>query len=144
MLIKQLTVFLENESGRLAEVTRVLGKAGINISALSIADTTEYGILRLIVNDPVGAAGILKKDGFSVGTAEVIGITIDDSPGSLARVLNTLEENNISIEYMYAFTGSSKAGMANVVIKVEDFNKAVDILMGSGVNIMPPDEAYRP
>ena len=63
MLIKQLTVFLENESGRLAEVTRVLGKAGINISALSIADTTEYGILRLIVNDPVGAAGIL-KDGF--------------------------------------------------------------------------------
>jgi hypothetical protein len=144
MLIKQLTVFLENESGRLAEVTRVLGKAGINISALSIADTTEYGILRLIVNDPVGAAGILKKDGFSVGTAEVIGITIDDSPGSLARVLNTLEENNISIEYMYAFTGSSKAGMANVVIKVEDLNKAVDILMGSGVNIMPPDEAYRP
>lgn len=143
MLIKQLTVFLENQSGRLAEVTRVLGNAGINISALSIADTTEYGILRLIVNDPVGAAGILKKDGFSVGTTDVIGITIGDTPGSLARVLSILEENNISIEYMYAFTGSSKAGMANVVIKVEDLNKAVDTLMGAGVSIMPPDEAYK-
>lgn len=143
MLIKQLTIFLENQSGRLAEVTRVLGSAGINISALSIADTTEYGILRLIVNDPVGAAGILKKDGFSVGVTDVIGITIDDTPGSLARVLNTLEENNISIEYMYAFTGSSKAGMANVVIKVEDLSRAVDILMSAGVDIIPADEVYK-
>lgn len=143
MLIKQLTVFLENKSGRLAEVTRVLGDAGINISALSIADTEDYGILRLIVNDPEGAADILKKDGFSVGTTDVIGITIDDTPGSLARVLAILDKHNISIEYMYAFTGSSHVGKANVVIKVEDLKKAVDILTGSGVNIMPPDEAYR-
>ena len=143
MLIKQLTVFLENKSGRLAEVTKVLGEAGINISALSIADTENYGILRLIVNNPAEAAAILKKDGFSVGTTDVIGITIDDTPGSLAKVLNVLDRNNVSIEYMYAFTGSTHAGKANVVIKVEDLNKAMEILKGSGVDIMPPNEAYR-
>jgi len=143
MLIQQLTIFLENQFGRLAEVTRVLANAGINIRALSIADTSEYGILRLIVNDPINAAGILKKEGFSVGVADVIGITISDTPGSLARVLAILEENNISIEYMYAFTGSSKVGMANVVIKVEDLNKAVDILKGAGVSVMTPDEVNK-
>lgn len=142
MLIRQLSVFLENESGRLAEVTRFLANSGINISALSLADTTEYGILRLIVNDPDNAARVLKKDGFSVGTTEVIGITIDDSPGSLARVLTILEEAHISIEYMYAFTGSSKAGKANVVIKTEDPNKAVDTLIGSGVDVMQPNDVY--
>ena len=94
MLIKQLTVFLENESGRLAEVTRVLGNAGINISALSIADTTEYGILRAHCQWIPTVRQPSLKDGFSVGTTEVIGITIDDTPGSLSRVLGIMEERH--------------------------------------------------
>jgi hypothetical protein len=143
MLVKQVSVFLENKSGRLAEVTRVLGEAGIDISALSIADTTEFGILRLIVNNPDRAVGVLKDSGFSVGTTEVIAISVDDQPGGLARALSILEKNGIGIEYMYAFLGSARTGKAIVIIRVEESARAIEALSASDVDIMPSADIYR-
>ena len=143
MLVKQVSVFLENKSGRLAEVTRVLGESGIDISALSIADTTEFGILRLILNNPDDAVAILKNNGFSVGTTDVIAISVEDIPGGLSQALNILEKNNIGIEYMYAFTGSTKTGKAIVIIRVEDSDRAVEVLMNSGIDVMPSKDIYR-
>jgi hypothetical protein len=131
MFVKQVSVFLENKSGRLAKVTRILGENNINISALSIADTTEYGILRLIVNNPDKAVEVLRKSGFSVRTTDVIGILVDDSPGGLAKVLCYLDENNIDIQYMYAFLGNVGKGKALVIIKVENAKKTVDLLLKS-------------
>lgn len=143
MLVKQVSVFLENKSGRLAEVTRIMGEAGIDISALSIADTSEFGILRLILNNPDLAVTVLKNNGFSVGTTEVIAISVEDIPGGLSQVLSILELNNIGIEYMYAFTGSTKTGKAIVILRVEDSDRAVEILVDSGIDVMPSKEIYR-
>ena len=143
MLVKQVSVFLENKSGRLAEVSRVLGQENIDISALSIADTTEYGILRLIVNKPEEAVEALKNSGFSVGTTDVIAICVSDKPGGLAEALNHLEQNRIGIEYMYAFLGSNGLGKAIVILRVEDTSKAIEILKSTGVDIMPSSEIYR-
>lgn len=143
MLVKQVSVFLENKSGRLAEVSRVLGEKNIDISALSIADTTEYGILRLIVSNPDAAVEALKEHGFSVGTTEVIAISVSDKPGGLAEALNCLEQNDVGIEYMYAFLGSNGVGKAIVLLRVEDIKKAIDVLKKENVDIMPSSEIYR-
>lgn len=143
MLVKQVSVFLENKSGRLAEVSRILGEKNIDISALSIADTTEYGILRLIVNKPEVAVEALKENGFSVRTTEVIAICISDRPGGLAEALDRLEQNQIGIEYMYAFLGNNGLGKAIVILRVEDTEKSIEILQNAGVDIMPSTEIYR-
>lgn len=143
MLVKQVSVFLENKSGRLAEVSRVLGENGIDISALSIADTTEFGILRLIVNKPDDAVEVLKDGGFSVGTTEVIAIAVNDKPGGLSAALSCLESYNIGIEYMYAFIGSSNSGKAMVILRVENPIAAIDALKKSAIDVMPSAEIYR-
>jgi hypothetical protein len=142
MQVKQVSVFIENISGRLAEVSRVLGQNNVNIRALSIADTSEFGILRLIVNDPDLAASLLKKDGFSVGTTEVIAICVDDSPGGLTDALTCLEHNEIGIEYMYAFIGSSDPEKALVILRVEDTEKAIEVLNNCGIDTVPPNKIY--
>lgn len=143
MLVKQVSVFLENKSGRLAEVSRILGKKNIDISALSIADTTEYGILRLIVNKPEEAVVALKENGFSVRTTDVIAISVSDKPGGLAKALDQLELNQIGIEYMYAFLGNNGLGKAIVILRVEDTESAIEILKNEDIDIMPSDEIYR-
>ena len=143
MFVKQVSVFLENKLGRLAEVSHVLGQNNIDISALSIADTTEYGVLRLIVNRPEKAAEILKEDGFSVTTTDVIAISVGDRPGGLTKALDCLHQNHVDIEYMYAFIGRSETGKATVILRVEDTEKAVDVLKKSGIDIMPSSEIYR-
>ena len=102
MKVKQISVFLENKSGRLAEVTRTLGKHDINIRALSIADTTDFGILRLIVNKPADANRILREEGFMVSETEVIAVDVPDRPGGLADVLEMLGKVGVNIEYLYA------------------------------------------
>ncbi len=107
MKVEQISVFLENKAGRLAEVTRSLGEAGINIRALSLADTTDFGILRLIVDNYDAAREMLKSKGFTVGKTEVVAIEVPDHPGGLAQVLNTLAQANINVEYMYAFVQHS-------------------------------------
>lgn len=143
MLVKQVSVFLENKSGRLAEVSKVLGEAGIDISALSIADTTEFGILRLIVSRPDEAVEVLRQNGFSVGTTEVIAVSVSDKPGGLAQALQTLEQESIGIEYMYAFIGNTAIGKAIVILKVENESKAITILQNNGIDVMPSEEIYR-
>lgn len=141
-MAKQISVFLENKSGRLAHVTKVLGDAGINIRALSIADTSDFGILRLIVNDPVKAYKILKEEGFTASETEVIAVRMPDSPGGLAKVLDQMSEENLNIEYLYAFLGMS-GNEALVVFKVEDIEKAKIAFNAKGINFMQEQELYQ-
>jgi hypothetical protein len=103
MKVEQISIFLENKAGRLAEVTRILGEGGINIRALSLADTSDFGILRLIVNDHEKAKKILKEHGFTVGRTEVVAVEVEDRPGGLSSILQILYEAGINVEYMYAF-----------------------------------------
>lgn len=125
-MIKQLSVFIENKPGRLAEVTGYLAEAGINIHALCIADTTDFGILRLIVQDANAAKKVLKEHGLTVKTTDVVGVSLTHKPGSLSGVLRELEKADVSIEYMYAFTSRSKDYDAIVVFCLSDQEKAME------------------
>ena len=142
MKVKQISIFLENKSGRLAQVTRALGENSINIRALSIADTTDFGILRLIVNDPEKAYLILKDKGFTVSATDVIAVEVADKPGGLAEVLQLLDRSGINIEYLYAFLQKS-ASAALVVFRVEQLDEAVKVLQASGTRILSGDEVYK-
>lgn len=126
MITKQVSVFLENKSGRLNEVTRILGEAGINISAFSIADSSDFGVLRMIVPDPDKAVAILREHLFSVQITPVIIITSPNKPGSLSRLLNILSEDGIFIEYIYAF--SMNENSAVIVIRPSDINRCLHAL----------------
>jgi len=141
MKVEQISIFLENKSGRLAEVATVLAKAGINIRALSLADTTDFGILRLIVNDTEKAKQVLKDSGFTVGKTEVIGIEVADRPGGLAEILNVMKENAINVEYMYAFVQKS-AGNAIIIFRFDELEKAIEVLHKAGIRIMKGEEIY--
>lgn len=139
MKVKQISVFLENKSGRMAELTQVLGNANINIRALSIADTSDFGILRLIVNKPTAAYEVLKNAGFTVSITDVIAVEIKDQPGGLGDVLKILESNGINIEYLYAFITKSSSD-ALVVFRVEQVDAAIALLAENHVNVI--DEAH--
>jgi hypothetical protein len=140
--VKQISVFLENKSGRLAEVTKIFGENDIDISALSIADTTDFGILRLIVNDPEKAEKVLKENGFTVSSTNVIAIGVEDKPGGLSKALEILEAHSIGIEYMYAFVGK-KSDEALVLLRVEDCSKAVEVLTKGGIEVLSSDKVYK-
>ncbi|HEX3043571.1 MAG TPA: ACT domain-containing protein [Bacillota bacterium] len=135
MKIKQISVFLENKSGRLAKVTKLLGDNGINIRALSIADTSDFGILRLIVNDPDKALQILKTGDFTVSETDIIAVQVPDQPGGLAKILALLDSHKLNIEYMYAFVGKSGAN-AVVVFRVENPDRSLAILQQEGVALL--------
>jgi hypothetical protein len=141
-MAKQLSVFLENKAGRLARVTRVLGEASINIRALSIADTSDFGILRIIVNDPLRAYTILKEAGFTVSETEVIAVRVQDTPGGLAAVLEQMSEASLNIEYLYAFLGTSEKD-ALVIFKVEDIKKARVAFKEKGIQFLEEQELYQ-
>lgn len=141
MPIDQISIFLENRNGRLADVTRLLASNEIDISALSIADTADFGILRLIVNDPDKAYKILKEHDYAVSRTNVIAIAVEDRPGGLAEVLEILESRNIDVEYMYAFVGRN-ANKALVIIRVDAGEKALSLLQEKGVMVLTPKEAY--
>ena len=143
MFVKQISIFLENKLGRLADVTRTLADNGIDISALSIADTTNFGILRLIVNNPEVAETKLKDNGFLVGIAGVIAIAVEDVPGALATALEKLSGKDIEIEYMYAFVGKTQ-NRAMVILKIENDNgeKAIRLFKEGGVQVLSPEEVY--
>lgn len=141
-MAKQISVFLENKAGRLSHVTRVLGEAGINIRALSIADTSDFGILRLIVNDPDKAYRILKEAGFTVSETEVIAVQVPDSPGGLATVLEQMTVENLNIEYLYAFLGTT-GDDALVIFKVEDINRARNIFTEKGIKFLDEKILYQ-
>ncbi|MHB8964173.1 MAG: ACT domain-containing protein [Saccharofermentanales bacterium] len=141
MLVKQISVFLENKSGRLAEVTKTLSSNKIDIRALYIADTTEYGILRMIVDKPDEAMELLKKSGFTVSTTNVIAIAVADTPGTLDDALEILSANKISIEYLYAFVGRASSD-AIVVIRVEDPETAIRVLEAENIRVIGSKEVY--
>lgn len=141
MLVKQISVFLENKSGRLAEVTKTLGNNKIDIRALYIADTTEYGILRMIVDQPEKALQALTDSGFTVSSTNVIAIAIEDHPGTLDQALETLSEGSISVDYLYAFVGRSSTD-AIVIIRVENPQLALDKLEQTGIRVLSSKEVY--
>ncbi len=141
MKVKQISVFLENEAGRLADVTRSLGRNAINIRALSIADTSDFGILRLIVDKPQEAVHVLKDRGFMVSETEVIAVDIPDRPGGLADVLEILGREGINIEYLYAFIGSVSE-KALVIFRVENCEEAMKILRENNIHVLDGKEVY--
>lgn len=141
MKVKQLSIFLENQSGRLAEVMQSLGKENVNIRALSLADTSGFGILRLILNDIQKGKEVLRGHGFTVSETDVLGVEIPDRPGGLASVLGILAENDINIEYMYAFVQKNSEN-AVVIFRIEDIDNAIEALQAKGVNILKAQDLY--
>ena len=141
MKVEQISIFLENKAGRLAEVTGILGKAGINIRALALADTSDFGILRLIVNDHEKAKQVLKEHGFTVGRTEVVAVEVEDRPGGLNNILQILFENGINVEYMYAFVQQSGQN-AVIIFRFDDIDNAVDVLMQNGVTVIGGEKLY--
>lgn len=142
MAISQISVFVENRPGRLADITAVLAKNSIDIRALSVADTSDYGILRLIVNDPESAVRVLKDEGMTASATQVLGIIIPDEPGGLARAIKVLSDAQISVEYAYAFITPS-VGNAYVIIRVEDNDKAAEILKSAGIALIEQDDIFK-
>ena len=142
MAISQISVFVENRPGRLADITAVLAKNSIDIRALSVADTSDYGILRLIVNDPKSAVEALRSEGMTASATQVLGIIIPDEPGGLARAIKVLSDEQISVEYAYAFITPS-VGNAYVIIRVEDNDKASKILKGAGIELIEQDDIFK-
>lgn len=135
MYIKQISIFIENKPGRLLSVTKILEENGIDIRALSVSDTKDFGILRLIVNDPDKACEALRKADCTVTLTEVIGIGIKDHPGGLAEAVSILDAKNINIEYMYAFI-SRTDDIAYVILRVENNSKAVEALEEKGISVI--------
>ncbi len=142
MQLKQISVFLENKSGRLSRVTQILKEANIDILALCVADSNEYGIVRMIVDKPAKAMEELEKSKFTVSLTNVIGVTIPDSAGGLATVIDLLAKQNISMEYIYAFT-SRKIGEAIIILRVEDTQSAIEILTDHHVKLITHNEIIR-
>ena len=140
MKAKQLSVFLENKSGRLTEVTEALGAAGVNLSAMSIADNSDFGILRCVVSDPEKAYKVLKEQHFAVKITDVIGFTCPNTAGSLAIVLRHLSDNGIFIEYMYSFANGN---VANVVIRPTDLDACDKILTDFKVDLLAASDLYQ-
>ncbi len=141
MLIKQISIFVENKPGRLAEVTALISKANIDIRALSIADTTNFGILRLIVDQPDKAQKVLKEGGFTVSITDVMGIVVKDTPGGLYPAIQVLSDEGVTVEYMYAFVNASK-DEAYVILRVEDTGRAIEILTRNNITLVDPETLY--
>jgi len=138
-MVSQISVFLENKSGRLAEVCKLLGDSGLNIRALSLADTLDFGILRLMVNDPDKAVKALRDGGFTVKESQVLVVEVHDEPGGLSNVLEALSGEGVNVEYMYAFVEKS-GDKALVVFRVEEPDKAAKLLSGRGVRMVTDEE----
>ena len=135
MAIKQLTVFVQNKKGTVVSVTDILSKNNINLRALSIAETQDFGILRLIVNDEVTAERVLADEGYLIKTIDVLGVKIGDQPGKLTAALDILDKADINVEYLYAFMARTEKH-AYVVLRVEDNAAAEAALTGAGFHMI--------
>ena len=142
MKVKQISVFLENKSGRLEEVTKILAQHSVDIRALSLADTRDYGILRIIVNDYTKAYRLLKDSGFTVQETDVVAAEVPDKPGGLAGILRALNEKKISVEYMYAFV-ERKGDKAIMIFRFENVDQAIEALKGSDVRLLKGEDVYK-
>ena len=139
MRVEQIAVFLENKSGRLAEITSILAQNDINIRALSVADTADFGILRLIVDKVEKAKAALKQNGFTVGKTTVIAVEVPDRTGGLAGVLKVVEGAGLNVEYMYAFV--NKTGEDAVLIfRFDEIDRAIEVLQDSGFTILTGEQ----
>jgi hypothetical protein len=142
MKVRQISVFIENRAGRLETVARLLGEAGINIRALALADTSDFGILRLIVSQPHEAQRLLKANRFTIKLTDVIAVEVPDTPGGLARVLGLLGTQGMNVEYMYGFVEKT-SDQAVLVFRFDDLARAIDILQQGGVRILKEEEVLK-
>jgi len=141
MKVEQLSIFLENKPGGLEQVTRILKDAEINIRTLSLADTTDFGILRLIVNDVDAAALVLKTQGLRVSRTTVVAVEVPDRPGGLHGILEVLSRNGINIEYLYAFVEKSGRN-AVIIFRFDDPDTAIEVLQKNGLTVLPGAKLY--
>jgi hypothetical protein len=139
--IKQISVFVENQPGKLAELTRLIADAGIDLRTLSLADTRDFGILRIIVNKPDEAEKLLTENGWTYKSAPVIGVKVPDRPGGVAEVLEAITAAKVNVEYMYAFVNRIP-GRADTVFRVDDIETTLKALTEHGIEILSPEEAY--
>ena len=142
MKVEQISIFIENKSGRLAEVTQILGEAGVNIRALSLADTSDFGILRLIVDKTDLAKSALKKHRFTVNKTEVVAVEVPDRPLGLAGILQILNRGQVNVEYMYAF-GERCGGNAILVFRFDNLEEAIKVLTDNGVTVLRGEQVYQ-
>lgn len=141
-MIKQLSVFIENKKGRLAKITGILAQAGIDLVALSIADTTNFGIMRCIVKNPDKAIKVLKEGGFTASLAEVFVVQVPDEPGGLSTVLKALDEADISVEYLYSFVWTPDEN-ALILFRVEDIESALDKLEQNNIKLLRAKDIFQ-
>ena len=135
MAIEQISVFLENKSGRLAEVTRLLGEGGVNLRAMTIADTADFGILRLVANNSKKALEVLDQGGFTAKVTEVLAVEVPDKPGGLAQVMRVFSENGVNIEYLYVSLERTKEN-AVIIFKVADIDRGTKVLKAHDFNLV--------
>ena len=141
MKVEQISIFIENKSGRLAEVTKVLGEAGVNIRALSLADTSDFGILRLIVDKTDVAQSALKERGFTVSKTEVVAVEVPDRPLGLYSILQVLDQSSVNVEYMYAFV--ERCGENAVIIfRFDNAEEAIRVLTENGMTVLQGQRVY--
>ena len=138
--VQQLSVFLENREGRVEDVLDVLAKSNVNIVALSLADTSDYGMLRMIVSDPHKGRMALKEVGITSMLTDVVALRVPHATGSLSKAMHQIVDGEVNIEYMYAFANGDDAA---AVLKSDDAARVIDILKGSGFDVYSADEAYR-
>ena len=136
MIIKQISIFMENTTGRLADVTALLAQAGINLRAISIADTTDFGILRMVADQPDEAVKLLKEQGFTARETDVIAVEVPDQPGALATIMALFRDEGVNIEYLYASLEHS-ADKAVIVLKVDDVAAGLAMLQKNGYSTVP-------
>ncbi len=141
MRAEQISVFLENKAGRLAEVTAILSEADVNIRALALADTSDFGVLRLIVDNNVKAVKALKNRGFTVGRTDVLAVEVEDKPGGLHRILDMLHKAQINVEYMYAFVQHSGEN-AVMIFRFDNIDEAVRVLEENNVKVINGSKVY--
>ena len=142
MKVEQISIFIENKSGRLAEVTRILGDAGINIRTLSLADTSDFGILRLIVDQTDKAKEALKAEGFTVNKTEVVAVEVPDKPKGLYSILAVLDRHEVNVEYMYAFVERCGEN-AVIVFRFDDVENAINVLLKNNINVLKGERVYQ-
>ena len=142
MFIDQISVFMENKKGRLSSLTRILADNGIDLVALSIADTADYGIMRAIVNDTPGAEKALRAAGFMVSTTRVLGVVVPDTPGGLSDVLEIFSRGDVSVEYLYSFV-RHQGKNALIMVKVPPVEKAVELLEKAGIELVTQEQVKK-
>jgi hypothetical protein len=141
MKVEQISIFIENQKGRLADVTRALGEVGVNIRALSLADTSDFGILRLIVDKIDLAREVLKEKNFTVNKTEVVAVKVPDRPLGLYGILEGLDKENVNVEYMYAFPGHYSEN-AIIIFRFDNTDEAIRILLENGVSVLKGEDVY--